>query len=211
MRSTRGVGRPRQFDESKVLGKIMDLFWMHGYHGTSLATIEQATDLKKQSLYAAFGDKHSMYLKALANYEHTVVDGAGAALRGSGSPLDRIRDFLSAPIRAAFDQDDLRGCFLCNASADRAALDPETERLVARGFRKLEASLVRALEDATPVADPKGASQDKELDHTGQARLFLAVYSGLRVMVRGGMERCYLESARDRALACCTPPLRTSQ
>jgi AcrR family transcriptional regulator len=199
MNTTRAVGRPRGFDESKVLGQIMDLFWMQGFHGTSLAAIEQTTGLKKQSLYAAFGDKHSMYLKALANYEHIVIDAAGTALRGSGPPLKRISDFLSAPINAAFDKGDTRGCFLCNASADRAALDPETEQLVERGFMKLEAALARALADETP--------HERQADHSEQARLFLAVYSGLRVMAQSGMARNHLESARDLALASSTPAL----
>lgn len=187
------TGRPRAFDEDEVLGHIMDLFWTNGYFGTSLSMIEQATGLKKQSLYAAFGDKHAMYLAALANYERIVIDGASDALQGSGAPLERITDFLSAPIKAAFDQGDTRGCFLCNASADRAALDPDTERLVERGFRKLETALSKAMAETEKIPDPS--------NHRQQARLFLAVYAGLRVMARSGLNRAHLESARDLALS----------
>lgn len=186
-------GRPREFDEGEILAKIMDLFWANGYFGTSLAMIEQATEIKKQSLYTAFGDKHGMYLAALINYEKTIVRGAIDGLRSANPPIQRIHEFLSAPIMATFDHDDKRGCFLCNASADRAALDSDTQRLVARGFKKLETALANAL------AEAGGAS--KPTDHLEEARLLLAVYSGLRVMARSGLDRKQLECARDLAIS----------
>lgn len=191
--NTKKMGRPREFEEVKVLNDIMELFWIHGYSGTSLSMIEQATGLKKQSLYAAFGDKKALYLAALANYERVVVDGACDSLKGSGLPLERIGDFLSAPIKATFDQDDTRGCFLCNASTDRAALDSDIKRLVERGFKKLEEALCHVIAQVDTTVD---ASKDIE-----QARLLLAVYAGLRVMARGGLSRAHLESARDLALS----------
>lgn len=196
------IGRPREFDENKVLGSIMNLFWTYGYFGTSLSMIEQATGLKKQSLYIAFGDKQAMYIAALANYEKIVVDGASDDLRGIGAPLDRINNFLSAPIKAAFDQEDTRGCFLCNASVDRAALDTETERLVKRAFKKLETALCKAIAETEQIPDPA--------KHEEQARLFLAVYAGLRVMARSGLERAHLEAARDLALSLSQAGLSTT-
>ena len=186
------MGRPRTFDEDKVLGSIMDLFWKYGYHGTSLSMIEKATNLKKQSLYAAFGDKNAMYAAALTNYERVVVDSACTALRGSKDPLERLNDFLSAPIKSAFEKGDMRGCFLCNATTDQAALDPAIKSMVKRGFNKLESALSETTEQTSMTINPQESQQ--------QARLFLAVYSGLRVMAKGGVDRSHLESIRDLAL-----------
>lgn len=185
------VGRPREFDEADVLSRVMDVFWQNGYEGTSLADLMEASGLKKGSLYAAFGDKHAMYLKALQFYELTVVDAAVAALtQGAGGALRRVRDFLQLPIDAAWSNNDGRGCFLCNASADHAGHDKETSALVARSFDKLETAVKACLSDGglTPT------------DARLCARMVLAVYAGLRIMARSARPRATMEAARDGAL-----------
>ena len=73
MRETKTIGRPREFDADSMLLKIMDVFWARGFVGTTLSHLVAATGLKKGSLYAAFGDKREMYLKALALYDRTAI------------------------------------------------------------------------------------------------------------------------------------------
>jgi len=192
MREQRTTGRPRGFDLDATLEVLMRLFWARGFEGVSLADLAEATGLRKGSLYAAYGDKRAMYLGALARYEAVAVDAAVAGRGGAGAPMERLRAFLSAPIEAASVRGDRRGCFLCNASADRAALDPEAARLVRRGFDKLEAALVCALGEIRPGRDEAGRRE--------RARLILAVYAGLYTMGRSGLDRARLEAARDAAL-----------
>jgi TetR/AcrR family transcriptional repressor of nem operon len=57
--------RERCFSEPEVLDRLTDVFSTHGYAGTSLALLQEATGLGKQSLYNTFGDKQSMYLQAI--------------------------------------------------------------------------------------------------------------------------------------------------
>ncbi len=190
---TRGPGRPREFDEDAALEKIMALFWRAGFEGTSLADIMAATGLRKASLYAAFGDKDAMYLKALGRYHEQTVLGAAVALRGPGDPKSRISAFLSAPIEAISTGQDRSGCFLCNASADRAALSPETAAIVSSGFQTLAGALSDALAECAP--DRPAA------EHDARAWMLLSVYSGLRIMARSGVELDSLKAARDTALA----------
>jgi len=184
-------GRPRQFDEGEALAAIMELFWEHGYEATGLSDIIKATGLGKASLYATFGNKQSMYLHALAAFETNMVDEGTAMLRsGAGSPMDRIAQFLDAPIAARRDAGDARGCFLCNASADRAALDAQTAAVVQRCYTKLSEALAGTL---AQMMAPDAARH--------RAQMLLAVYSGLRVMARTGMPIATLEEARDEALS----------
>lgn len=173
-------GRPREFDADETLSKIMQLFWEHGYDATGLSDIIKATGLGKASLYSAFGNKQSMYLKALSQYDSQMVEGAVSMLRDAARlPLDRIDAFLSAPIIAVGDHADRRGCFLCNASADRASLDEETAALVRRGYSKMGRAVTHSLDEAFP---------DMQADTVNaKSQLVLTVYSGLRVMARSGM------------------------
>lgn len=58
-------GRPRSFDPEKAIEAAQAVFWKHGYEATSLNQLAEAVGLHKPSLYAAFGDKKALYLKAL--------------------------------------------------------------------------------------------------------------------------------------------------
>ncbi len=189
MSDTKPLGRPREFDEGDALATILDAFWKNGFAGTSMSDLVAATDLRKGSLYAAFGDKHAMYLKALALYDRTAVEGAVALLTGPGAPLERLDRFLSLPITAIAKAGDRRGCFLCNASVDQAVLDPDTERAVKAGFRRM----ARALETALSAIPG-------EADRAGQAQHLLSVYFGLRVMAKGGQSIKALTEAKRAAL-----------
>ena len=63
-------GRPRKFDKDAVLQLIVNVFWEKGYSGTSLDDLAVATSLSRPSLYAAYGNKLSMYLAALEMFGH---------------------------------------------------------------------------------------------------------------------------------------------
>ena len=62
------IGRPRAFDVEKALHQAMQVFWRKGYLGTSLSDLTDAMGINRPSLYAAFGDKKSLFRKALDHY-----------------------------------------------------------------------------------------------------------------------------------------------
>jgi TetR/AcrR family transcriptional regulator, transcriptional repressor for nem operon len=59
------VGRPREFDEARVIGKSKELFASQGYHGTSLDDLVKATGLLRGSIYKAFGSKRNLFETSL--------------------------------------------------------------------------------------------------------------------------------------------------
>lgn len=66
---TPNVGRPRAFDMDAALEKALEVFWRKGYDGTSLSDLTEAMGINKPSLYAAFGNKEQLFLKAIELYE----------------------------------------------------------------------------------------------------------------------------------------------
>ena len=190
MREPTTMGRPREFDEDDVLVKILDVFWAQGFEGTTMTDLVAATGLKKGSLYAAFGDKRTMYLCALARYERTAVDGAVRLLTGAGTPKKRIGAFLQTVVDAVTERGDRRGCFLCNASVDQAMLNPQAEQAVQSGLNKLAGALDKALPPASHAAQRRG-----------RATHLLAVYFGMRVLAKGGHPVTAIKGAKDAALS----------
>ena len=67
-KATRARGRPRAYDPTTALTGARDAFWRHGYSATSLDVLSDATDMNRPSMYAAFGDKRSLYLQTLDGY-----------------------------------------------------------------------------------------------------------------------------------------------
>ncbi len=62
-------GRPREFDVDAALTAALKVFWQQGYDATSLTDLTEAMGVSRPSLYAAFGNKESLYRKALDLYE----------------------------------------------------------------------------------------------------------------------------------------------
>ena len=198
MSEVKSPGRPREFDEDEALDEITKVFWAKGYEGTSMADLLAATGLNKGSLYGAFGDKRAQYLKSIARYDRTAISGSVDLLRRDGDATVRIALFLQSAIDAVKLDGDRRGCFLCSASADQAALDADSRKAVLGSLGRLERALEGALSEGKPPIDPKSLKPE--------ARHLLAVYVGLRVLAKAGTPIHVLEDAKRRALR----PLRAT-
>jgi AcrR family transcriptional regulator len=74
------TGRPISFDKDAALEAAMLLFWERGYEGTSMADLTKAMGLSPSSIYAAFGDKHSLFSLAVQRYLDTRAQYATDAL-----------------------------------------------------------------------------------------------------------------------------------
>jgi AcrR family transcriptional regulator len=74
------TGRPISFDKDAALEAAMLLFWERGYEGTSMADLTRAMGLNPSSIYAAFGDKHTLFSLAVKRYMDTRAQYATKAL-----------------------------------------------------------------------------------------------------------------------------------
>ena len=84
---------PATFDEDEVVAAARDEFWERGYAATSVDDLTAATGLGKGSLYGAFGDKHSLYLRALDDYIALVTRtrSAPACATRTRAPMNGLR------------------------------------------------------------------------------------------------------------------------
>ena len=73
--------RPREFDEATVLEAAMHCFWVNGYGSTSVRDLAKQMGITGASLYNAFGDKRSLYRRALDYYLEQSVRDRIARLR----------------------------------------------------------------------------------------------------------------------------------
>ncbi len=108
----------------------MMAFWNKGYEATSLAELCRVTGLNKGSLYQAFGDKHSLFMRALTYYADREYREVMAVAMQHESPLARIRAIVR---KICDDACGGLGCMMNNSMVELAPHDPEVKAAL-QGF-----------------------------------------------------------------------------
>jgi len=182
-------GRPRGFDTDVALKAASERFRTNGYSGTSLDELAEATGLARPSLYAAFGDKHALYLAALTRLTER-VERSFATLQGVGLTLpEMVERMLLGAIRSYLSgEKGPSGCLLIGTATAEAAADPEVRALLAR-FIAMEDRCIEALLAEAGSTRPAAS-----------AALVASVLQALSIRARAGESRESLERiARDCA------------
>ncbi len=181
------MARPREFDNDTVLEALRDVFWEHGYEGTSYANIMAATGLQKGSLYSAFGDKRSLYLEALSRYDKGNVRDAVAMLSNENMTGEqRIDALMQNLVEAAQTKKGRWGCLLCNAAVDQAPFNKQTETVVLQSMDHMKSGFRQALKD-TKAAD--------------KVDLIWTLYFGGRVIIKSGAPKATLKTLKAQTLS----------
>lgn len=161
----------------------MDVFWSNGYNGTSLPELLEATRLSRSSLYAAYGDKHGLFLSALDQFIEDSLVRIDSDLYPSRPALESLRACLTGCVHRSSGMSGKRGCLLVATAAEMAGQDPEVGKRVRKFFdgfeQRLTAALVRAREEGELAAGVNPADV---------ARILLSIMEGLRVVGKTGIE-----------------------
>jgi TetR/AcrR family transcriptional regulator, copper-responsive repressor len=193
-------GRPRAYDPDQALQRALEAFWRHGYARTSLDDIVTATGMNRPSLYAAFGDKRSLYLKALQHY-HTVTGAAlSRALSGTDPLPTTLMRVYEAAITVYLSGDQALGCFAVGTATTEAAEDPDVRAMLAESTRRLD----QAFEARISAARDAG-ELPPDVDTAARASLASATLHTIAIRARAGIPRKELLNLARRAVAIICP------
>jgi AcrR family transcriptional regulator len=187
-------GRPREFDPDKAIEAALQLFWRHGYEGTSLAALTKAMGINGPSLYAAFGNKESLFRKALERYLKGPASYLPNALEEPTARRAAEQLFRGA-INMVMERRRPDGCLLVQGAL---ASGPATQKIQAelrRGRALAEAAVRQRFEHAIATGDlPPGTDAAK------LARYVVTVLWGLSVQAASGATRAQLEEVAQVAM-----------
>ena len=151
----------KQFDETEVLAQISDYFWEHGYGATRVDQLSALTGLTKTSLYNAFGNKESLFLKSLDFY---VEQGLNLRMRQI-DPSRPLSENLQLILESAFlrkNNEKLSyGCLLTNSILELAGSEP---RLQEEASKRYDQSCVAIRQVFALYVDTKRLVPDIEVD-----------------------------------------------
>jgi TetR/AcrR family transcriptional repressor of nem operon len=192
------MARPRSFDTQKVLRATERQFALTGYAGTSFDDISAATGLGRGSLYAAFGDKHGLFVHGLADYCDRREDELRAMLAGDDEgAIDRLRAFVKDAAWSVQRDQDHVGCMAARFAVELAGRDAEVAQRIRLDFAAIQAALIACLETAQRHGD-----LEADTDLPVIARHLFAVVRGLEVLASAGERPEDLQAAAEQALLC---------
>ncbi|AEV86390.1 TetR family transcriptional regulator [Actinoplanes sp. SE50] len=183
-------GRPRTFDPDTALRQALDVFWEHGYEGTSLSDLAQAMGIASASIHACFGTKENLFRQVMTRYGKIHGEPPRRALREHPDARTAIHEMLRATADQVTGPDTPHYCMLVLAAPTGAVENHAIREFLAAG-RRGQRELIRArLADNVPAA---------VLD--GMARYYATVVQGLSIQARDGATRDDLESVITCAMA----------
>ncbi|OKK07963.1 TetR family transcriptional regulator [Streptomyces sp. CB03234] len=190
------MARTKEFDPDAALQSALELFWERGYEATSMADLTDRLGIGRASIYATFGNKHELYLKAMDRYAERHEPHLVEELSRPGPALPAVRAVVRRfAAEASSDERRLTGCFFTNTAAELAPRDRAAARRVEIAWEHIEtllhSTLVRARAQGELAADR---------DPRALARMLLVLMQGLRVVGKASGDPARVRDAAEQAL-----------
>ncbi|GAA0318369.1 TetR/AcrR family transcriptional regulator [Kineococcus aurantiacus] len=127
------MGRTQTFDTAAVVRAARELFWQRGFEDVSVPDLEDATGVRRSSLYHAFGSKRGLFDAAVDSYLDEVVRPRLRPLLGPDVPPDALPQYLRGLRTALAGRSAAArsGCLLLNAATSPVGRDTAVAEVVA--------------------------------------------------------------------------------
>jgi TetR/AcrR family transcriptional repressor of nem operon len=189
------MARTKEFDPDAAVEAAMQLFWCRGYEATSVDDLVRHLGVGRGSLYATFGSKHALYLRALDRYRAHADAHVVSVIRGAAEVRPLVRGLLEGQVAEHVRDPERRGCMMANAATERGGCDAETAWRVGANFAAIEDALVVAIERARATGEI-GLDRDAR----AVARFVVTTMQGLAVRAKADPDRAALQDSIEVAL-----------
>ncbi|MFD2035372.1 TetR/AcrR family transcriptional regulator [Belliella marina] len=173
------MARTKVFDEEVVLEKAMYLFWQKGYNATSAQDLVDNLGISRSSMYDTYGDKHSLFVKALKKYRTDRIDPVLKAVDTTPYIENYVNDFFEFIRKEQFGEPNSIGCFLVNSAVELAPVDPEIAEIANAIMIDTEEALYKAIKKGQQIG-----IYTKKFSARALAKFVFNALNGLRVTVK---------------------------
>ncbi|MUG92369.1 TetR family transcriptional regulator [Scytonema sp. UIC 10036] len=171
------MARPREFDTDKALANAMYAFWQKGYCATSLEDLEAKMGLKRQSIYYAFGDKRTLFLRALKLYREQGLAFVREQLNRFDSPKQAIDETVRLLARGTLIDGKRCGCFIAKSALELADCDSDVAAEVKYMSNRLEEYFIEVIEQGQQCGEVSKLHSSSSL-----AKFIVNSINGLRIL-----------------------------
>lgn len=187
-----------EFNIDQALDKAMDMFWSKGYEPTSMDDLMKAMDLNEDSIYTAFGDKHSLFIDALTQYTDATYKRLKKIFAEAKTPYEGMETFFTDVLVSRSTESGLRkGCFTVNSIIELGPHDNEVKDILNNQTTRLEALFAGVLAKGQEAGEFRDDIKAEDM----------AV--GVSVLIFGIMADCKMGNCKTRAEKIANTYLRT--
>lgn len=187
-------GRPSAFDYDGALEKALEVFWLRGYEGASMAELTEAMGINRPSIYAAYGNKEALFSKALARYMAGPVAYVAEAMQESTAKLVAEK-FLTKSVEFLSNNHNPRGCMIAIGSLFSGAGSEQVQRELI-SYRK---GYENALRERFDLAKSQN-DLPQNVDTATLAKYIATVHQGISVQATNGATKEELLAVVQQAL-----------
>ncbi|MAX24601.1 MAG: TetR family transcriptional regulator [Phycisphaeraceae bacterium] len=189
------AGRPKAFDPDKALDCALKVFWQKGYEGASLPDLTEAMGINRPSLYAQFGNKKQLFLKAIDRY---IQGPASPSAQAIAQPTARkvVEALLFNGIKTVSNPRTPHGCLLVQG----ALVCGDDAQDVCKELAKRRKAAITSLAERFEAAKVQG-DLPAESDARTLASYVMAVVFGMAVQATHGVSRQDMTAVADWVLA----------
>jgi TetR/AcrR family transcriptional regulator, copper-responsive repressor len=189
-------GRPPAFDRTDALTAAMNLFWRHGFEGTSIAMLTKAMGVNPPTLYAAFGSKAELYRHTLTHYLTVERREHGQLVQDAPTARQAVEAYLRFAARAYADPTGPPGCMV-GAAALQCGEDAEEARDTVLGLRAMAyRAILRRIEQGKTAGELPVATDASALAH-----FYGAVIQGMSAQACDGADETVMNQIVEVALS----------
>ncbi|MES9537102.1 MULTISPECIES: TetR/AcrR family transcriptional regulator [unclassified Actinomadura] len=195
-------GRPRAFDRDTALDAATRLFWERGYEATSVGELTEAMGIRPGSLYAAFGDKKSLFKEVVHSYGRSAVGAfMSVALDEEPTAYGAFARILREAAVIYSDPSHPAGCLTISAATNVTPQDAEVAAFL-RDLRNRNLDVFQArLQAAQQAGELPAAANPRAL-----AAYFAAVIQGMSQRAADGATAAELTETAELALTAWPAP-----
>ncbi|MBA6293067.1 TetR/AcrR family transcriptional regulator [Colwellia sp. MB3u-70] len=191
-------GRKRKFNEQTALQAAMEVFWAKGFVGASLADLTKSMNINKPSMYSAFGNKESLFIKATQHYIENNMKAHLGALSAVNIPLKtRLKNYMMSILAMQCSTEQPKGCYLVLCQSEVAGGDIPAE--AAKLLIDIEAA-PKALLAELFSTDEEAISLGLNENSAGNALSLYTALKGTASMARSKIPPTELEFVIDTIL-----------
>ncbi|EOR94219.1 Transcriptional regulator, TetR family [Arcticibacter svalbardensis MN12-7] len=185
----------KDFNEDDILRKAILIFWEKGYNATSIHDLIDGLGIGRSSIYHAFGDKHSLFVKALELYQSEGTEKIKDIVENAPSLKMALETLLNAVAKDILNTTCPKGCFKVNSEVEVAAQDEIVNKLVYNDDLIIEEALHKAFKKGQQNGEIQASKAPLAL-----ARFFCNTIAGMRVYAKFRNERQFFDDIAKKAL-----------
>ena len=184
----------KNYNEVDVLERAMHAFWARGYEATSMQDLVKATSINRGSIYAAYTNKHTLFMQALRHYDKIHRANYLDRISKRHTPKDSILAAFEGACEPVAGMGNPSGCLLVNTVLELSPHDAEVRDFVDASLKEVEEFFFSNIEAGKRDGTVTTAGPSRQ---TAQA--LLGLFLGVRVLTRGNPCKATMEAITSQA------------